>query len=181
MLKKVQKKICLLGEPGVGKTSLIRRYVYNIYDDKYLSTIGVKVSRKMVVLKDFLQKPFLKIQLGLQIWDLVGQAGFQSVQDRAYQGTNGAILVGDLSRPFTLERMELFMGALRKESPRVRVLFIGNKKDLMSSLPLEMKQTLEELTGKYEAEYLLTSAKSGEGVEEAFLALGRMLTTEFFM
>ena len=67
MKKIVEKKVCLLGDFAVGKTSLIRRFVHNAYDDRYLSTLGVKVSKKNVVVKDFKKKPFLKIDLTLMI------------------------------------------------------------------------------------------------------------------
>ena len=77
MKKNVEKKVCLLGDYGVGKTSLIRRFVYNAYDDRYLSTLGVKVSKKDMVIKDFKKKPFFKVNLTLLIWDLVGHKGLQ--------------------------------------------------------------------------------------------------------
>ena len=177
---KVEKKVCLLGEPGVGKTSLVRRFVYNIFSDRYLSTIGVKVSRKEIILKNFFKKPLRKVEVGLMVWDLVGQGGFQSVQQKAYQGTNGAILVGDLSRPHSFEKLQHFADALRQEAPAARLLFLANKGDLVSELSSDISEMLDELVRKYDTEYLSTSAKTGEGVEEAFRNLGYLVTSDFF-
>ena len=92
----IKKKICLLGDAAVGKTSLIRRYVMDKYDDEYLSTLGTKVTKKEVeVIDDF---NFVEFQLTFMLWDVLGQKEFKRIHQAAFQGTKGALIVCDLSR-----------------------------------------------------------------------------------
>lgn len=178
---KVEKKVCLLGDWGVGKTSLIRRFVYNAYDDRYLSTLGVKVSKKSIVIKDFKKKPFFKVNLTLLIWDLVGQKGFQNTQNSAYKGTNGALVVCDLSRPETIERMEGWISSLYKVTKPIPLILLANKIDLTNNgVPLDLKDKIEKIMMKYKAMFFSTSAKTGQNVEAAFEGIGKQLTKKFF-
>ncbi len=177
----VEKKISLLGDWGVGKTSLIRRYVYNAYDDRYLSTLGVKVSRKEIVIKDFKKKPFFRVNLNLLIWDLVGQKGFKSVQHTAYKGTNGAFIVCDLSRPETIDSIEWWVSSLFKETKPIPIILLANKVDLTEdSVPLELNRRTDDIIKKHNATFFPTSAKTGRNVEAAFQAMGKLLTGKFF-
>jgi small GTP-binding protein len=179
--KKVEKKVCVLGDWGVGKTSLIRRFVYDVYDDHYVATLGVKVSKKNMTVKNFVKKPFLKIDLTLLIWDLVGQKGFHSVQHTAFKGTTSAFIVCDLSRPHTIDNMEWWISHLYKEAKAVPLIFLGNKVDLTEdSVPLELSRKLDELKRKYNASFYATSAKTGMNVEEAFQEMGKVATRKFF-
>ncbi len=181
MKKNVEKKVCLLGDYGVGKTSLIRRFVYNAYDDRYLSTLGVKVSKKDMVIKDFKKKPFFKVNLTLLIWDLVGQKGFQSLQLSAYRGTNSALIVCDLSRPETIDSMEWWISSLFKETKQIPLIFLANKMDLTEDgVPLELSGKLDAIISKYGAQFFPTSAKTGKNVEVAFSEIGKTLTKKFF-
>jgi small GTP-binding protein len=178
---KVEKKVCLLGDWGVGKTSLIRRFVYNAYDDRYLSTLGVKVSKKSIVIKDFKKKPFFKVYLTLLIWDLVGQKGFQNTQNSAYKGTNGALVVCDLSRPETIERMEGWISSLYKVTKPIPLILLANKIDLTNNgVPLDLKDKIEKIMMKYKAMFFSTSAKTGQNVEAAFEGISKQLTKKFF-
>ncbi len=177
----VEKKICLLGDWGVGKTSLIRRFVYNAYDDKYLSTLGVKVSKKSIVVKDFKKKPFFKVNLTLLIWDLVGQRGFQNLQNSAYKGTNGALVVCDLTRPETIDRMNGWISSLIKVTNSIPLILLANKADLMNNgVPSDLNGRIEGIKNKYNAWFFPTSAKTGMNVEAAFQGIGRLLTRKFF-
>ena len=96
-MKAISKKVCLLGDFAVGKTSLVRRFVLNIFEDRYLSTIGVKVSRKTVVTPG----PGDLIELTLMLWDLAGSEEFDQVRASYLRGASGAVLVCDLTRPET--------------------------------------------------------------------------------
>ena len=93
-MKEFTKKICVIGDPAVGKTSLIRRFIEERFDDKYLSTLGIKPSKKSILLED-------KI-LTFMIWDLAGQEEFKVSQNIGYRDSKGAILVVDLTRKETL-------------------------------------------------------------------------------
>lgn len=181
MKKNVEKKVCLLGDFGVGKTSLIRRFVENAYDDRYLSTLGVKVSKKSFVIKDMKKKPFFKANLTLLIWDLVGQKGFHSTQTSAYQGTNGAFVVCDLSRPDTIDSLEWWISSLYNITKPIPLVFLANKVDLTEeSVPLELNRKLDAIANKYKADFFATSAKTGKNVETAFQTIGKVLTSKFF-
>ena len=85
-------KICIVGDPAVGKTSLIRRFVFDKYDDKYISTLGTKISKKDVLYND------KKIEMTMMIWDVIGQQSFKSIHKSAFKGAKGAFIVCDLTR-----------------------------------------------------------------------------------
>jgi small GTP-binding protein len=181
MKKTVEKKVCLLGDFGVGKTSLIRRFVYDAYDDRYLSTLGVKVTKKQMVIKDFKKKPFFKIDLTLMIWDLVGQKGFQSLKASAYKGTNGAFIVCDLSRPETIDNMQWWVDSLTEVSKDIPLIFLANKVDLTDSVVSpELRGKIQAILKKNKGSFFSTSAKTGKDVETAFQSMGTKLTKKFF-
>lgn len=181
MQKYVEKKVCLLGDWGVGKTSLIRRFVFNAFDDRYLSTLGVKVSKKGFIIKDFKKKPFLKVNLTLLIWDLVGQKGFQFLQAKTFKGTNGAFVVCDVTRTETIEAMDGWVSSLYAEAKPMSLIFLANKVDLTEdAIPVKVNGHLEEIIDKYHGQFFPTSAKTGMNVEDAFQLMGRNLTKTFF-
>jgi small GTP-binding protein len=181
MKKNVEKKVCLLGDFGVGKTSLIRRFVFDAYDDRYLSTLGVKVTKKQMVVKDFKKKPFFKIDLTLMIWDLVGQKGFQSLKASAYKGTNGAFIVCDLSRPETIDNMQWWVDSLTKVSPGIPLIFLANKVDLTDDVVSpDLRAKIQGILRKNKGSFFSTSAKTGKDVEEVFQSMGTKLTKTFF-
>ena len=107
----VQKKICLLGDFSVGKTSLINRFVYDRFDERYLSTIGVKVTRKELA-------PRQGRPAHLLIWDMAGSEDFSGVRNNYLQGASGALLVCDLTRANTLDSLTNYTRPLRQTSPK---------------------------------------------------------------
>lgn len=161
-MPQLQKKICLLGTFGVGKTSLVRRFVENYFEDKYLSTIGVNVSRKRVVTA---AQP-----VDLLIWD-IANTDEQGVFTQSYfRGAHGALVVHDLTRPESLQRLADYCEIFLQIAPRAHLVFAGNKTDLIEParvLPEQFQQTL----ARYSAPHFFTSAKTGEQVETAFHAL----------
>ena len=94
----LSKKVCLLGDFAVGKTSLVRRFVYDLFDDKYISTIGVKVSRKTVSLA----RDDDIVDLTMMLWDLAGSEEFSRMRASYLRGAACALMVYDISRPETL-------------------------------------------------------------------------------
>lgn len=158
-LSAVQKKVCLLGAFAVGKTSLIRRYMEGRFDDKYLSTVGVKISRKV------LQRP--EYELNLLIWDLAGGDEIDQLSRRYLLGAVGAILVCDLTRPATLEVAERQAGIMQGVHSYPVLVLAANKLDLETERAID-DQTLATAAGAMGVPWLLTSAKSGLGVEDAF-------------
>lgn len=164
------KKICLLGEFAVGKTSLVRRFVYNIFEDRYLSTIGVRVSRKTVVVPADAQV----VELTMMVWDLAGSEEFNRVSMSYLRGAAGAVLVYDLTRPVTFEVLYDYVLNLYKANPSARVVIAANKADLVEPSRLDLTKA-ETLAEEVKATLFLTSAKVGADVDEMFRYLGKLL------
>lgn len=164
------QKICLLGDFAVGKTSLVRRFVYDLFDDKYISTIGVKVSRKTVAV----MTEAGVAELTLMLWDLAGSEEFNHIRASYLRGSSGAILVCDLTRPETLAHIQGYVVDLHREISNVKMILAANKVDLTN----EHQVSEAEINAVAEAlniPLFFTSAKEGQGVEEIFRTLGRLL------
>lgn len=172
----ISKKVCLLGDFAVGKTSMVRRFVYDLFDDKYISTIGVKVSRKTIAVP----RSDGIVELAMMLWDLAGTEEFDRVRTSYLRGAAGAIVVCDLTRPETLGSLERHVDELQMVSPGAHWILAANKRDLVE-LPLPKGlQTLDPEQVKARAADLgapcfLTSAKTGDQIEELFRHLGRLL------
>lgn len=166
----INKKVCLLGDFSVGKTSLVRRFVYDRFEDKYLSTIGVKVSRKTVVvpLGDRV------IDLALIIWDLAGSEEFDQFRASYLRGAAGAVLVCDLTRPETFAHLPSYVDDLRNVNPAARIILAANKADLIDQQSITPPQ-IEAYASDLNTPYYITSAKSGDQVETLFRQLGHLL------
>ena len=169
----VKKKICLIGSFAVGKTSLIQRYVYDRFDEKYLTTIGVKISQKALPpITD--SNDGQMIQHTFLIWDIAGLEKFDSVVANYFRGAAGALIVADLTRQETIEHLSPLYDRFASASPDAAVIVLGNKLDIFK----EDKQTLAALKAKaadFKSELMFTSAMTGEGVEQAFLKLSQKI------
>ena len=168
MFNVVQKKICLLGDFAVGKTSLMRRFVEDRFDDKYLSTIGVKISRKTVF------RPYG--QLNLLVWDMTGGDDIGTQAKASYlRGASGALVVCDLTRRETLSIFERYAQQMRTLNPQTPLVLVGNKVDLLADRGIsdtELQSIADSLgTGTF----FLTSAKTGAQVDAAFLHLSEII------
>lgn len=166
----LSKKVCLLGDFAVGKTSLIRRFVYDRFDDKYISTIGVKVSRKSIVLP----KDDILTDLTIMLWDLAGNEEFNQVRASYLRGSMGAVLVCDLTRKETLGKLKSYVNDLRKVSPQAQLIIAANKVDRISDHQITVSD-VKEMATILEAPFYLTSAKEGDDVDDAFRHLGRLM------
>jgi small GTP-binding protein len=169
---KVSKKVCLLGDFAVGKTSLVRRLVYDRFDDKYISTIGVKVSRKTVAVA----RSGGVVELAMMLWDLAGSEEFSRVRASYLRGAAGAVLVCDLTRPETLDSLRSYVDDLTVVSPGAQLILAANKYDLDAQRQLEQAE-IETVAASIGAPHYLTSAKTGDAVEALFRHLGRLLMT----
>ena len=152
----------MLGDGGVGKTSLVRRYVEDVFSDSYIVSFGTKVSKKVIDLGE--------VELTLMIWDILGQKGDDALHAAYYRGANGAILVGDLTRPETMRHLVKWKDDFLKVCPGATFVAASNKSDLESTL---QAPDLEEIVGALGIELRRTSARTGEGVEELFMSLGK--------
>lgn len=172
----LMKKICMLGDPAVGKTSLIARFVYSIFDDKYLETIGAKVTKKVMALTHLPTNQ--NFRLKMMLWDIAGRKTVEHVRSSYHREAEGALLVCDVTRRSTLDNMEKWLHSFFAVTGVVPVVFIVNKMDLKEEGEFG-EPDIAALAQKYSCPYVLTSAKTGENVEEAFRELGRRLIQHF--
>ncbi len=167
----LKQKVLLLGDGAVGKTSLIRKFVMDKFDDKYIATIGSKVTKKEL---EFTIKGEL-VFLTLIIWDVLGQKGYRKIQSASFMGAKGVILVCDYTRKETLESLEEYwLANLGENLPKLTLVFVANKMDLKEEGQFSLNE-LEELASRYNAVCYESSAKTGENVEDLFLTLGKRL------
>jgi small GTP-binding protein len=159
----MQKKICMLGASGVGKTSLISRFVRSIFSERYLTTVGVKVDKKVVSLDGD--------DITLVLWDLYGQDEFQTVRTSYLRGASGYLLVADGTRQQTLEVVRSLQETAEGVVGRVPFVLALNKADLESDWQVDDHALVRIAEGGWPI--IRTSAKTGAGVEDAFLRLTR--------
>ncbi len=152
-----QRKVCLIGSFAVGKTSLLQRFVFSRFADKYLTTVGVKIDRKIV--------PTSRGSVSLILWDLAGEDEFQSLQTAYLRGSAGFVVVIDCTRNETMQQARAHLEFLDEEFPNAAKTIFVNKVDLENAWDLEQQElsSLEKLHPVHR-----TSAKTGANVEEAF-------------
>jgi len=160
------KKVVILGHFGVGKTSLIRRFVSDQFSDKYKVTIGVHITKKVIELSN-------EDSISMILWDLEGTDTLEQIRDAYLLGTHGVIFVFDISRPSTFQHLNRDLEIVAKKAPQRPLLVIGNKKDLIQ------EDKVDDLLDSYKISYdFLTSAKTGDTVEDAFISLATLLNNE---
>ena len=161
----IQKKVCMLGAFAVGKTSLVARYVKSVFSEKYLTTVGVKVDKKDVVVDDR--------TVSLMLWDINGQDDYQSVQQSYLRGTSGYLLVVDGTRRATLETVAKLQQVVESVAGAVPFVVVLNKADLSQEWQVDERGLMKIADRGWPI--VRTSAKTGEGVEETFVKLTRAM------
>ena len=166
MISAVQKKICMLGGFSVGKTSLVKRYVESVFSETYLTTVGVKIDKKTVSLGE---RP-----VNLILWDLAGEDDLASLRLSYLRGAAGYVLVADGTRPATIEMALAIRKRVEAEYGALPFAMLINKHDLPDQWTIS-DNDLEELRrdGWWARP---SSARTGEGVEEAFTDLAQRVT-----
>ena len=157
----IKKKICMLGSFAVGKTSLVRQYVDSIFSEKYHTSIGVKIDKKVVTVEGK--------AVNLILWDIHGEDEFQKIQASHLIGTSGYFLVIDGTRSNTVAVVKELNQFTIKHIGAVPFMVLINKADLLDDW--EIIEEEMELLKEKGWEIVKTSAKTGEGVEEAFKRL----------
>jgi small GTP-binding protein len=161
MTATLQKKICMLGGFSVGKTSLVKRFVESVFSETYLTTVGVKIDKKPVELSDRI--------VNLILWDLAGEDDISSLRMSYLRGSAGYVLVADGTRPSTLEVALSLRQRVEAEFGPLPFVLLLNKNDLREQWAIR-DEDVEDLqqSGWWVQS---TSARTGEGVENAFTAL----------
>jgi small GTP-binding protein len=173
-LKEVNKKIILLGDGKVGKTSIVSRYLRDTFDEGYIPGTG------MVVYPKSLQFSFpnLVINLKMSICDMCGQKAYGRIRDTSMTGGQGIIIVGDLARPETISSIdEFWREEVRSTMGILPTVYFGNKLDLVDrgSAPAKLLEATGNKTGTL---VILGSAKTGESIKELFDKMGEMLVAD---
>ncbi|ETX03319.1 MAG: small GTP-binding protein [Candidatus Entotheonella factor] len=158
----LRKKICMLGAFAVGKTSLVARCVSSVFSEKYHTTVGVKVDTKHLAVGGQ--------ELNLVLWDLAGEDEFHQVRMSYLRGASGYLLVVDSTRPTTLDTAVDLQRRVADSVGDIPFLVLFNKADLVASW--EVDDTAIAMQGW---PLMKTSAKTGDGVEEAFTRLAQMM------
>lgn len=166
----VTRKVCIIGDFGVGKTSTVARYVHDVFSEKYLTTVGVKIDTKEIALDDG------RVTVKLVIWDIAGTDRFSAVEYSYLRGSAGYLLVADGTRSPTVETLrKLRREAEQRYGPQPTVTLL-NKYDLKELWEVP-DATIEMLREEGHTVYR-TSAKTGENVERALVDLAsRVLAT----
>lgn len=154
----IQKKICMVGVFGTGKTCLVQQYVHSIFSVKYLSTVGVKIDRKEVQVGD--QK------VTLMLWDLEGRDGTRDVSTSYVRGAHGVIYVVDGTRRDTLDQIHELREMVTGVVGDVPSVVAVNKVDLVDQW--QLTEADEQSVGARGLQRFRTSAKTGSGVEATF-------------
>ncbi len=155
----VLKKINMLGDLSVGKTSLVNRYVFNVFGDEYISTIGTKVVKKQLTHE--------KMRVTLMIWDVAGETTFNHIRKAYFRGAEAGLVVADITRKKTLDSLPDWISSFSEITNNSPVLILINKSDLTDNHTFSMGDA-NELAARYGTKALFTSAKTGENVEDAF-------------
>jgi small GTP-binding protein len=167
-VKELTRKICMLGDFGVGKTSLVARFVHSAFSEKYVTTVGVKIDTKQLE-PGSSDAPRVKLVL----WDIAGKNALDSVKLSYLQGTTGVVLVADGTREATLRSaLYLLMQARQETNPELPAVLLVNKFDRLDDweVTAAMLAELRHSLPVFEA-----SALSGEGVEPGFQALTQLM------
>ena len=169
--QKMKVNICLVGEGAVGKTCMIRRFIQDQFDDRYISTLGAKVSKKEIKVDG----PNGGMDIDMTIWDIMGEKGFRELLKEAYfHGAQGVLAVCDVTRRETLADLEDWVAAVVKVTGNVPVEFLANKADLKDQMAIS-EADVKAAAESHDAPWILTSAKTGENVEHAFAELAQLI------
>ncbi|MEE9394390.1 MAG: Rab family GTPase [Planctomycetota bacterium] len=167
-MAELQKKVCVLGAFAVGKTSLVGQFVHHKFSDKYLTTMGVKVDRKVLDIDGQ--------GLRMLLWDLAGEDDAHQVRPSYLKGMSGYLLVADSTRKATLDVALSLRDRITESFGALPYSLLINKVDLSSDWELE-RERLADMEGRG-VTVVHTSARTGVGVDEAFQSLGRSLLKE---
>ncbi|XP_057315540.1 ras-related protein Rab-13-like [Hydractinia symbiolongicarpus] len=161
-------KILVLGESGVGKTSIIRRFTEEEYQESYISTIGIDSRTKVVEVEDE--------KVRLQIWDTAGQERFRTLTSAYYRGAMGIILVYDVTAEYSFSNISNWMDSItHNASPGVCQLLVANKIDTPDELRAISRKRGEDRAKECKLKFFETSAKEDTNVSEVFMEMAKLI------
>ena len=158
----IQKKVCMVGLFGTGKSSLVQRFVHSLFSERYLSTVGVKIDRKALQLDG--------TEVTLVLWDLAGRDKHEDITASYLRGAHAVLYVADGTRRETCDQLPELRAIVREAAGEIPEVLALNKSDLVAEWALG-RDDEQALAAQWDL--VRTSARSGDGVEEAFLRIGR--------
>jgi Ras-related protein Rab-11A len=162
-------KVIIIGEAGVGKTSLVKRFVSGHFTRDYRASIGANLFIKEINLNSF-------NTVSIQIWDIAGQERWKKMRHLYYRGAHGALIVGDLTRKNTFEQLKEFWNKdLNKYCEEIPKILVVNKVDLDSIISNNDVENLAQFINVKAT--IFTSAKNGQNVEKAFHQIAEAVVT----
>lgn len=174
---RVKVKLCLVGDSGVGKTSLVRRYVLDMFDDAYIQTLGAKVTKKTILVP--VHNPGAPLEVVMTIWDVMGNTGFRELLKESYFfGCQGILAVCDVTQKVTLEGLDGWIDRAWDIAGDIPVHVLVNKVDLTEANPERSavdEDRVRAFSQAYDSPYMFTSAKRGDNVSHAFEELARRI------
>ncbi len=177
-VQRMKAKIVLIGESSVGKTSLIRRFVLDEYDDSYLHTVGTKVTKLELTVP---HGPDTEVQVDLAIFDVMGQPGFMDmIKETFFFGAQALVAVCDVTRANTLAAIHHWMSTARTTAGDVPGILMLNKMDLAEKQRAFPDSDVEKVATVWEMPIGYASAKTGAGVVDAFNTLAIALVEAAF-
>lgn len=158
----ISKKVILIGNFGVGKTSLIRQYVHQKFSEDYLTTLGVKIDKKVIALEN--------AEINIIIWDIAGEVSQTKVPKSYYLGAGGIIYVLDVSRPSSFQYVKEDVDYVNSVLPNIPMCIAANKRDLINDEEFKLLPTLLPVVPDF-----YTSAREGYNVENLFKSMAEKI------
>jgi small GTP-binding protein len=167
-------KICIVGDSGVGKTTILHRYLSGRFKSKAEITIGSNFFVKYIKLPD------VKDLITMQVWDLAGQLHFKWVRFAFYKSAKGIIYAFDLTRKNTLENLEKWKEEVESQIGKCPSLLVGNKIDLVNpQTEIILKEDIKKYCGILgTSAYFETSAKKGTNIDDVFFRIATEMYKE---
>jgi Ras-related protein Rab-6A len=160
-------KVSVIGDYAVGKTSIIKRFMYDSFDEGYKATLGAAISTFKTKVN--------KSHVSLQVWDLAGQTSFRRVRVQYLFGTDFAIVVFDLTSRESLECANEWVEDVRKGAPDVLLFLVGNKSDLKEERVIDQAEAQKLVEELNMLGYMETSAKDGSNIHELFEKVSKLM------